>query len=200
MASRFTVVPDERFEGLRSALADRLAGAANLLTAESFGDFLDPVMQCELAESFRRAGADEGTVWLLDAQKQYLVASYNSGPHAGALVGAFKQPLKSGMISLVLASEQPICENQVYENRQQDKTLDRHLGLVTCAMVAVPFYFVRQLRGVISCVQLRPENSTEPETRRFSMDSLGVIQQLASVISRLIDHRLLALTVGRENS
>lgn len=56
---------------------------------------------------------------------------------------------------MVVATEQPICENQGHQNQQQDPALDRQLQLLTCALLAVPFYFAGELRGVISAVQLQ---------------------------------------------
>ena len=56
---------------------------------------------------------------------------------------------------MVVATEQPICENQGHQNQQQDPALDRQLQLLTCALLAVPFYFAGELHGVISAVQLQ---------------------------------------------
>ncbi len=192
MSAHFTVLADERFTKLRGELLERLRLAANALAAEGFADFLDPLMRGVLTDGFRHAQATEGTLWLVDGPKENLVPVFNSGPRAADFVGQFRQPLSAGMISLVFASEQPLCENVIATNSHHDKTLDERLGLRTTAMIAVPLYFGRQPRGVISCVQL----SDAAAAPGFSMQSLATVQLATSVLSRLIDYRLLAATTG----
>ena len=43
-----------------------------------------------------------------------------------------------GIISMVYGNEQAFCENEVYRNADQDKTLDQKLNVLTCGMIAVP--------------------------------------------------------------
>ncbi len=198
MAGRLTVLPDERFISLRPALLNRLREAAHNATGEAFENFFDRAMRALLVEGIERVGADEGTVWLLDEEKSALIPRFNSGPNAKQFVGSFLQPLSSGMISMVVAMEQPICENDVYQNQLQDRTLDQQLTLQTCAMLAVPFYFASDLRGVISCVQLKPTEATEADPPGFSADHLHQLQLTAGVLSRLIEHRLLIMCLGLE--
>lgn len=199
MTSRLTVLPDERFVSLGDALQERLTGAARQIDSGNFASLLDLPMRTVITDGFSKTGAHEGTVWLLDSEREHLVAAFNNGPRAAEFVGVFKQPLRAGMISLVLASEQPLCENRVYASQTQDKTLDSKLHLVTCAMLAVPFYFARQARGVISCVQLKPAASDAADPPGFAPCDLQALQFAATLLSRLIDHRLLALVLGREH-
>ena len=96
------------------------------------------------------------------------------------------------MISMVAVTEQPICENEVHRNERQDKTLDNDLRVKTWAMLAVPFYFAGELRGVISCVQLSPDGDTQPEPPGFTASHLEELHRTAGLLSRLIEYRLLA--------
>lgn len=196
MSTRSNVLPDERFVALRPALEERVLLAAHTVTAENFPGFLDAAARDTLLHGFRAAGAHEGTVWLADATREHLVAAFNSGPRAGEIAGHFRQSLRAGMISLVFASEQPLCENEVHKNERQDKTLDRQLGLLTVAMMAVPFYFARELRGVISCVRLKNAAAPEADPPPFSLENLRALQSAAAVVSKLLDHRLLCDSVG----
>ena len=98
-----------------------------------------------LTKAFSAVGADEGTIWLLDEKEEALVPVWSSGPYGERFIGAHRQPLTAGLMSLICVTEQGICENAVYQNAQQDPTLDRRLGVLTCAMIAVPLRF-----GVLS--------------------------------------------------
>ena len=196
MDERLKILPDARWAVWRALLEERLAAAGTLISAATFGDLLDPMMHRILIDGFAQAGAHEGTVWLLDEHAENLVAAFNSGPRAEDIAGIFRQPLRAGMISLVFASGQPLCENAVYRNERQDKTLDAKLQLLTCAMLAVPFSFAGRERGVISCVRLKAADSEAADPPGFSNHDLETLQRTTALLSRLIDHRLMELTLG----
>jgi GAF domain-containing protein len=193
---RFPILPDENLAGLRPALLARLRAAATEACNFSFDVVFDAGMRALLLEGFRRVGADEGTIWLIDSGNEVLIPRFNSGPHATGFVGIHRQPLSKGMISMVVATEQPICENEVYKNERQDKEVDRKLGLRTCAMIAVPLVFTGELRGVISCVQIRPRESRDPDPPGFTHEHLLQTQLVATLLGRLLEARLLAHCLG----
>jgi hypothetical protein len=197
MADRLNLLPDPRFAPLKAALQERVLAAAEALDQGNFASVLDPVMREVAREAFAAAGADEGTLWLADAAGEYLVPVHNTGPDADRFVGGFRQPLDRGMISTVFAVEQPFCENEVYRNERHDATLDRSLGVVTCGMIAVPFYLARRLRGILSCVRLKPSPDS-PDPPHFTADELRRVELASHVLTRLLDARLLAVTVGWE--
>ena len=198
MAGRLTVLPDERFLALRPVLRERLREAARSLAGGAFTEFFDRAMRSLLVDGFGRTGAHEGTVWLLDEAREALVPRFNSGPNAAEFVGSYRQSLRSGMISMVVAMEQPICENDVFKNEQQDKTLDQKLAVRTWAMLAVPFYYVGELRGVITAVQLVPADNGTPEPPGFRPEHLDKLQLTTALLGRLIESQLLALCLGLE--
>jgi hypothetical protein len=199
--TRFNLLPDPRFEALKDTLRERVQSAANALDHDTFPDVLDAAMRSVVHGGFAAAGAHEGTVWLgtrgADGAVDALVPVYNTGPNAAQFVGKFRQPIGKGLISTVYAYEQPFCENEVFRNQRQDPTLDRSLGVRTAAMIAVPLYFAGAARGVISCVQLiaaGSENETLPPG--FSMEDLRQVQFAAEVLTRLLDHWLVGVTVA----
>ncbi|MGI8619782.1 MAG: GAF domain-containing protein [Gemmatimonadaceae bacterium] len=204
--NRFNLLPDPRFEPLKESLRERVLAAAAALDPENFLDVFDAAMQNVVSTAFATAGADEGTVWLgarkrksaEDATIAALVPVFNTGPDAARFVGKHRQPIGKGLISGVFAYEQPFCENDVHRNEKQDPTLDRKLGVRTRAMIAVPLYFAGTVRGVISCVQLtRGDADANPTAPRgFTMDDMRQIQFASEILTRLIDHRLVGVTVG----
>jgi hypothetical protein len=194
--ARLNILPDPVFLDLRSTLLERLNRIGDSIYPGEFSSLLDPLMREELHHGFKEAHADEGTVWLLDESRKNLVPGFNSGPRSVELVGKFKQPLNAGLICMVFAGEQPFLENEVWKNAQQSKLLDTMLETRTCAMLAVPFYFLQACRGVISCVQLQPPGSTRPEPPGFQAKDLATIQRTSALVSELIEYRLLSRTVG----
>lgn len=196
VSARLNLLPDPAFLELKAVLSERLERIAAGIRPEQFGSLLEPLMRQTLERGFRAAGADEGTVWLPDAAGEHLVPAHNTGPHAGQLVGKFKQPLSAGLICMVFASEQPFLENEVWKNAGQSKLLDAQLNVRTCAMIAVPFYFLRACRGVISCVQLQRHGAGAPEPPGFRPEHLASVQLAATLLSHLIEFRLLSRAVG----
>lgn len=192
------MLPDERLVALRPELLAALRDAAREVSGEAFADFFNAPMRSLLLDGFERAGAHEGTVWLLDDARTELIPRFNSGPHAERFVGTFRQSVRAGMIGMVAATEQAICENEVCTDKRQDRTLDEQLRLKTWSMIGVPFYYFGELRGVISCVQLVPSDPAQANPPGFSADHLHGMQLTAGVLSRLIEYRLLALCLGLE--
>src|SRR5881227_494275 len=64
--ARLNILPDPAFLDLKSALSERLERIAAGLQPEQFASMLDPLMCQTIEHGFAEAGADEGTVWLLD--------------------------------------------------------------------------------------------------------------------------------------
>ena len=199
---RANFLPDARLVPMRSALQEYLAKVGSAIVPSNFVSICDATLLKLLNDSFERISADEGSIWLFDEAKENLIVAYNTGPNAQEIIG-FKQPLNRGIVSLVVATEQAFVENQVYKNAKHSATLDQKLRNTTYAMIALPLYFLNQVRGVISCVQLldvlvekgqaTPAKETPPG---FSPRDLATMQTTAAVIRDLIDYRLLAIAVG----
>jgi hypothetical protein len=192
---RFTLLPDPRFREHASILADRLDKAARLITRETFDDFADDLMKSVLEESFEAAGGDEGTLWLVNPTKPELDAVYNNGPAADAIL-RHSQPLSSGLISMVFSTGQPFCDNEIGKNPEHDKSVDRKTTSPTGAMIAVPFYFAQQCRGIVSCVQLDTNRRAGKKRAPFDMASMGEIRRAASLLTRLFDFKLVSRIIG----
>lgn len=200
--TRANFLPEQRFAQMRPALQEYLAKLGAAVTPENFLSVCDEMILKLLKDAFARISADEGSIWLLDSEKQHLVVAYNSGPNTAKIMG-FKQPTTQGIVSLVIASENAFVENQVYKNAKHSATLDKKLHKTTYAMIAVPFYFLNEVRGVISCVQLLDvmvhdgqAAATGDLPAGFGPAELNAIQTISAVARDLIDYRLLGTAVG----
>jgi hypothetical protein len=196
MAARFTILPDDRFVVLRGALDERLGAVGASVRPENFSALCDGMMRYVLEQSLSQAGAHGGLVWLLDESQEYLVPAYGIGSVSEQIVLQHQQPIREGIVSMVMMSEQPFCENEVYKNARHSKIVDSKLQQQTYAMIAVPFYFLRQCRGVISCVKIRPADASEETPMEgFASEHLKAIQRAAAVLTELIDYKLLRQTI-----
>jgi len=198
MGDRLTHLQDSRLVAVQSLVSTRVRELGALAGAGGFEEFFDATMRALLVECFRSAGADEGSVWLLNEERTELIPRFNNGPKAADFLARVRQSLRKGMISMVVSTEQPICENEVSKNQQYDDDVDETLGFKTCAMLAVPLYFAGELRGVVSAVQLRPAKSNEPEPPGFLPQHLAALQLTASILGRLMDKQFYAMALGLE--
>jgi hypothetical protein len=199
LTTRFNILPDPAFVDLQAGLSERLARIGAGIHAAEFSALADPLMREIFQTGVAEAGAHEGTVWLVDEAGEYLVPAINTGPCAEKMVGRFRQPLKSGLVCMVFASEQPFLENEVSNNPGQSKLLDSLLEVQTTALIAVPFYFLRTCRGVISCVQLNRPGSQPPHPAGFRPQHLDAMQRTASILSNLLEYQILSCAVGWKN-
>lgn len=148
---------------------------------------------CLLRELLQRAasaaGAENTGLWL--ASDEHLHAALGTGPHARHFVGAFRQPLERGIISLVHASAQAVCENAIASNPEHSPELDRRLGIVTDAMIAVPLAVGGDIVGVITCVHTRP--SGDPSAPgEFRPKDLNEFEFAAACCGRILEAAMLA--------
>jgi hypothetical protein len=202
MATRTNFLPLDTFVALQLPLREHLKQIGRSITPENFPGICNERIFYVLQESFQRAGADEGSIWILDPKRENLVIAHNTGPHAKKIVG-FKQPLTSGIVSMVVNNEQSFAEREVYKNVHHSKALDQTLNVSTYAMIVVPFYFLDECRGVISCVQLvdvkvQDEHlvTTGKIPPGFQMRELAMVQKAGLIIRDLINYNLLKTTIG----
>ncbi|MEM1058938.1 MAG: hypothetical protein AAGK14_06795 [Verrucomicrobiota bacterium] len=196
MATRLNILPDERFVPLRGALNERLLAVGDSVSSENFADICEGMIHYILTQSFEQVGVREGVVWLLNARKDALSPSFGIGPHSERLVASdYEQPLREGIVSMVTMTEQPFLENEVYKNAKHSKMVDQKLGQQTDAMIVVPFYFLRQCRGVISCVHVKHSDDASSQPPTFKPEDLKTMMRASAVITELIDYRLLKQTI-----
>jgi len=196
--SRLTLLPDQSLVPFLPALQGRLAQVGHSINAQNFSSLLDGTMKQLVHGIVEGVGATEGAVWLVDRAEENLVIAYITGPNAQQLVGKFKQPLNSGLISMVFSSEQSFVENEVYKDALQDKTLDSTLHVRTYAMIAVPFYFLDACRGVASCVQLVSPESETASAKGFDGNHELAFRNAMVTLGRLIEHWAIKRTIGLE--
>jgi hypothetical protein len=196
---RFTLLPDPAFIQLGSRLEQKMEEAASLITSETFDSFADDLMLSVLRSEFEKARADEGSIWLVDSQQNVLIPVYNTGPNAETIVGRFFQPLTSGLISMVFANQQAFCENDMRKNPGHDKSLDTQLDVHTESMIAVPFYYARKCRGVISCVRFwDPTDGEPPSNFGFDERSIREVSLASALLERFFTAKLVSRIIGWE--
>src|ERR1700761_897397 len=101
MSERLTVLDDDRLSAVRPLISARLQEAAGLVGGGAFDEFFDDTMRMLPRDGLNRIHAPEGTIWLLDSTRTFLMPRFNTGPKASQFVGSFRQSLRSGMISMV---------------------------------------------------------------------------------------------------
>lgn len=192
--------PPERFEDVGRSLAAWAQEVTSALTPSEWAIWIDDLLQDEFREAVERAEATEGSLWVRDSEEPCLVPVFNTGEQADQIVGSFRQPIGQGLVSMVYETGLPLLENAVHGNRQQDGTLDRLLGVMTCSMVAVPFGCGGRVRGVLTAVKLKPALEPDPDPPPFAPEALVVFERLAEVSRRVLEWRLVREGLGLGDS
>ncbi len=188
------ISPDPKISEHASHIESSLARAASQLTPEEFKGLIGDPGRSVLRSAMDCVKSDAIAVWLVDRELKNLAVTHCEPDQN--FVG-WEQSVSEGLTSLAYASEQSLCENQVYLNSQHSKRADQEFGQITCAMIATPFYVAGTLRGVISTVQLKDsESATDPAG--FSARNLNRMRRLSTVIERLVNYRLLTTLLDIE--
>lgn len=195
---RLTLLPDPRLTAVAPLLETRLEMTGRHVTAGNFASLLDSLMTRMLADAFEDAKAHEGCVWLLEPDGQTLTAAWQTGNPAQSRLGQ-NIPSGGGRYGLVLASQQPHCANRIHLTPPPETASpkDGSAGGLLCSEVIVPFYIARQLKGVVTAIQSKA-NETDPDPCGFDPEALEEMELLATSLGRLLDYRLLCLALGVE--
>jgi len=189
------ILSDPGIAAQRHRLEELLDSTAVILQQNGIAGFFDPVMEAYLRGVFAMIGAHEGTLWLLTPEEDFLRPRFNTGPAAEKMLRDVKQDVSKGIISMVLAMGITSHSDRVYEEAKHDKTVDRTVGSITCSMVAVPFSFAGNRRGVISAVTLKP-SVDDPNPPSIPPSAASTLGAAAVLLGRLFDHRLYGILSG----
>lgn len=183
-----------QFSELAADIEKALARAAASVSPEDFRGLIGDPGQSTLRMVKESLSADSLSVWIADLEETNLIVTH-SEPDPDFI--GWSQPLSEGLVSLAYASEQSLCENQVYLNKKHSKRADEAMGQITTAMIATPFYFGGKVQGVISCVQLK-DNPEAPDPSGFTARGMNRVRRLSTVLERLVNYRLLTNLLGLE--
>ena len=142
-----------------------------------------------LRDAVKSAGADEGALWLVDDVARELRPCFSIGEHSDIFLNEIRQPLSSGLISMVFFTENSICEAEVGRRSEYCPDVDSRLGLKTKAMIAIPVFFAQRCRGVFSAVLFeQPGEATRKEA--FLPADFEILSQAATLWSELMDSQI----------
>ena len=153
-----------------------------------------------LRDAVIATGADEGALWLVDDVKRELRPCFSIGEHYEIFLKEIRQPLTSGLISMVFFTEDSICEAEVGRRSEYCPDVDSRLGAKTKAMIAIPVFFAQRCRGVFSAVlfEVSPQ-VTHKEA--FLHSDFETLSQAATLWGELMDSQLAGVGIqGGTNS
>lgn len=188
------IFPDSLLSEHSATIEKALAKAAAKIGPKEFGGLIGDAGMSVIRSGMDCLKADSMSIWLANLDQTHLVVTH-SEPDRDFI--GYEQPITEGLISLAFASEQCLCENQVYLNADHSKKADKAMSQITCALIAAPFYIAGELRGVISCVQLK-DSVDDPDPPGFTARNMNRIRRLSTVMERLVNYRLLTTLLDLE--
>ena len=150
-----------------------------------------------LRDAVTATDADDGALWLVDDLKRELRPCFSIGQHCEIFLNEIRQPLTSGLISMVFFTEDSICEAEVGSRSEYCPDVDSRLGAKTKAMIAIPVFFAQRCRGVFSAVLFEASSKTKHK-EAFLHSDFEKLSQACTIWSELIDSQLagVAMQVG----
>ncbi|MBK1831530.1 GAF domain-containing protein [Verrucomicrobiaceae bacterium R5-34] len=127
-------------------------------------------------------------LWL--AGNDHLHPLLGHGPHSSRFIGDYRHPLSEGLISMVFASGQPFCENNIQANPQHSSRLDQQLGIQTDAMIVVPVISAGEMAGVITCVHTSQIDSPAENSQAFTSADMDELEFCAALVGRVLETRV----------
>lgn len=180
------VVRDPELSGVSARLGECIRRSLEILKPSEAAGLVTPAMADCFADLLAHAGADGGTLWLLCPGAAALEAVFN--PLEPEIAGK-RQPLVSGIVSLVLATGEPVCVSGVVAHRNHSPAIDIVLGKTTHGMIVVPFVLGGTIRGVMTAVRLaRDDPFGESETR--------IVGRYAEILASLMVQKLTDRILG----
>ena len=132
-----------------------------------------------LALACDRLGADDASVFLLNAPEEHLEVVLDRRPERQAFVG-FKQPTTRGIVSMVVWNEHGISLSNVHEHEMFDDTADKTFHYETRSMIALPLLVNGRVIGVVGAVNKRAAGGGF--AKEFTDDDMN---ELATVVSAM---------------
>jgi len=179
------VVKDPALAGMAARVTECLRRSLEILQPAEAARLVTPVMADGFADLIARVGADGGTLWLLCPGDAMLEAVFN--PLEPEIAGK-RQPLVSGIVSLVLATGELACVSGVEEHHRHSPAIDIALGKTTRGMIAVPMVLAGTVRGVLTAVRF---TRSEPFDSRETLAVARYAEILANLLAQNLTAKIL---------
>jgi DNA-directed RNA polymerase specialized sigma24 family protein len=170
------IVRDPALEGSAARLTACARRSLEIMQPSEAAGLVTPTMAALFADLLDHIRADGGTLWLLCPGTAALEAVFN--PLEPEIAGK-RQPLASGIISLVLATGESACVSNVADHTRHSPGIDMVLGKTTHSMIAVPFLLEGAARGVLTAVRFTEDGG-------FGDRETAVIGRCAEILSKLM--------------
>jgi len=180
------VVKDPALAGTAARVTECLRRSLEILQPAEAVGLVTPVMAACFSDLLDHARADGGTLWLLCPGVAALEAVFN--PMEPDIAGK-RQPLASGIVSLVLATGEPACVSRVAAHVRHSPAIDIALGKTTHSLIAVPLVLAGSVRGVLTAVRF---TSHKP----FGDCETRSVQRYAEILANLLSQNLITKILG----
>lgn len=178
------VIKDPALAGTAARLERCVAASLEIQKPAEAAALVTELISDSFADLLGDLAADGGTLWLLCPGEAVLEAVFN--PLEPELAGK-RQPLASGIVSLVLATGEPARMSAESGDRRHSPVIDLALGKTTRSMIAVPFRLAGATRGVLTAVRLTGDAPFDDgETARLARHAAVMEELIERGLTRAI--------------
>ena len=182
-------VRDPALDGVSARISSSMRETLEILGAVELRELIQPLIAGHFGDILQKIAADGGTLWWLSPGEAALEAVFN--PLEPEITGK-RQPLVSGIISLVIATSETVCVDAATCHGAHSPVIDNSLGATTKAMIALPFRLLGQTRGVLTAVRLS-------DGKPFGRHETDIMERQKCIIEALLVASLTAKITGAED-
>jgi len=161
------------------------------LDPEGFRGLVSSEARELLTQTLKHIRAHEGSIWIVDKEKDQLVICHNTGPKAGAMTNVIIQPLSTGLVSECFKEGKSLHHKGLFRHRKRSDVVDTELEQKTHQQISVPFHISDKICGVISAVQLVDDEQRENVNWGFKDEDVALLDSVSSAIGKLVEYKWL---------
>jgi len=197
------VMAESLLEEFGDTLRRQMTRSVDELWSGRFDRLLTPLVRAQLKHGMEQAECDHLVIYLLDEGEEALVPVYrqSSGEDredgegfSGLVAAAEATPVRKGVLTMVCASGQPICDNNVHANSLWSREIDALLDAKVRDLIVSPLRFAGRLRGVIAFAR----SEEHRKSAGSSAHNFNAANLVASTVEPLIDHHLASMILRWE--
>ena len=184
---------------IAALVSDALRASARRATAGQMRDDFDAPLGGMIDSALAETGSDEGTLWAADREREepalVPIHHYQPGSDTSDFLNAVSQPLGDGLISMVFAGGNSLCENDIANEPAHSKTVDAITGRPTSAMIVTPVYASSVVIAVLTGVRIAPvqaDSDVIDAENAYSLEDLAILQSAARTVGEVMEFRWLA--------
>jgi len=187
LSKNLDIMANSLLEEFGDTLRRQMTKSADELWNGRFDRLLTPVIQAQIQHALVQTECDDLFVFLLDKNAEGLVPVHRKSvlSESGEVLEADDVIIRDGLLTMVCASGQSICDNGIQNNPFWTSEIEEMLSGPVKDVIVTPLRFADRLRGVACFVRAESNPKSGSSAHNFKVANL-----MSSTLEPLLDLHL----------